>query len=86
MRSTKAHNGSHHGYIVKKCTGFLRGTKGYSLPTMSTKTVARLGFRAILPLVDVILSSIQGSHNGTKTSTSTSMTIPTTDVEKLDEM
>ena len=72
--------------IVKKCAGFLRGAKGYSLPIISTETAAKLGFRAILPLVDVILSSIQGSHNGAKTTTSTSMTITTTDVEKLDEI
>ena len=74
------------GDIVKKCTGFLRGTKGYSLPIISIETAAMLGLWAILPLVGVILSSIQGSHNGAKTTTSTSMSITTTNVQKLDEI
>ena len=71
--------------IVQKCTRFLRGTKGWSLPIISTGTAARLGFRAILPLTDVILSNVQGAHNGVKTAASTNMKITAADVEGLDE-
>ena len=71
--------------IVNNSIGFLKSRQGCALPIISTETAMKLGFRAILPMTGVILSSIEGAYNGVKTATSTSMTIEAAGVIELDE-